>query len=160
MTLSINWLYSESILIPFYLCHLSLPVVHFCIYSPISTPHCPPWEGAPVHIVHRRVLKEIAPATISRWIISTIKLAYQLTGNSQSLPIQGLSSISAHEVRALATSWATYKGVTLQEIIQAVEWKSHTIFSQFYLRDCCTPAYGMSILGLVVAATSVVYVFS
>jgi hypothetical protein len=29
--------------------------------------------------------KEIAPATISRWIVDTIKLAYQLTGNSQSL---------------------------------------------------------------------------
>jgi hypothetical protein len=29
--------------------------------------------------------KEIAPTTISRWIVSTIKLAYQLTGNSQSL---------------------------------------------------------------------------
>jgi hypothetical protein len=29
--------------------------------------------------------KDIAPATISRWIVSTIKLAYQLTGNSQSL---------------------------------------------------------------------------
>jgi hypothetical protein len=31
-----------------------------------------------------------------------------------------LSSISAHEVRALATSWATFKGVTLLEIMQAV----------------------------------------
>jgi hypothetical protein len=75
--------------------------------------------------------KEIAPATISRWIVSTIKLAYQLTGNYQSL--LRLSSISAHEVRDLATSWATYKGVTLQEIMQAVEWKSYTVFSQFYI---------------------------
>jgi hypothetical protein len=82
--------------------------------------------------------KEIATTTISRWIISTIKLAYQLTGNSQSL--LRLSSISAHEVRALPTSWAMYKGVTLHEIMQAVEWKSHTIFSQFYFRDCWTLA--------------------
>jgi hypothetical protein len=67
-----------------------------------------------------------------------IKLAYQLTGNSQSL--LRLSSISAHEVRALATSWATFKGVTLQEIMPAVEWKSHMVFSQFYLRDCWTLA--------------------
>jgi hypothetical protein len=98
--------------------------------------------------------KEIAPATISRWIISTIKLAYLLTGNSQSL--LRLSSISAHEIRALATSWATYKGVTLQEIMWAVEWKSHTVFSQFYLGDCWTLADGMSTLDPVVAATSVV----
>jgi hypothetical protein len=53
-----------------------------------------------------------------------------LTGNSQSL--LRLSCISAHKVRALATSWAMYKGVTLQEIMQAVEWKSHTVFSQFH----------------------------
>jgi hypothetical protein len=44
-------------------------------------------------------LKKIVPATISRWIVATIKLAYQLTGNSQSL--LRLSSISAYEVRAL-----------------------------------------------------------
>jgi hypothetical protein len=50
-----------------------------------------------------------------------------------------LSSISAHEVRALA-----------------LEWKSHTVFSQFYLRDSWTLADGMSTLGPVVAATSVV----
>jgi hypothetical protein len=101
--------------------------------------------------------KDIPPATISRWIVSTIKLAYQLTGNSQSL--LRLSSISGHEVRALATSWATCKGVTLQEIMQAVEWKSHTLFSQFYLGDCCTLADGMSTLGPVVAANSVVLSF-
>jgi hypothetical protein len=93
---------------------------------------------------------------ISRWIISTIKLAYQFTRNSQSL--LRLSSISAHEVRALATSWATYKGVTLQEIMQTVEWKYHTVFSQFYLRDYWTLADGMSTLGPVVAATSMVYI--
>jgi hypothetical protein len=98
--------------------------------------------------------KGIAPATISRWIVSTIKLAYQLTGNSQSL--LRISSISAHEVKALAISWATFKGVTLQEIMQAVERKSHTVFSQFYLRVCWTLADGMSTLGPVVAATSLV----
>jgi hypothetical protein len=83
-----------------------------------------------------------------------IKSAYQLPGNSQSL--LRLSSISAYEVRALATSWATYKGVTFQEIMQAVEWKSHTVFSQFYLRDSWTLADGISTLGLVVAVTSMV----
>jgi hypothetical protein len=98
--------------------------------------------------------REIAPATISKWIVTTIKLAHQLIGNSQSL--LRLSSISVHEVRALATSWATFKDVTLQEIMQAVEWKSHTVFSQFYPRDCWTLADGMSTLGPVVAATSVV----
>jgi hypothetical protein len=40
--------------------------------------------------------------------------------------------------------------------MQAVEWKSHSVFSQFYLRDCWTLAYGMSTLGPVVAAIAVV----
>jgi hypothetical protein len=74
------------------------------------------------------------------------------------LSLLRLSSISAHEVRALATSWATYKGVTLQEIMQAVECKSHTVFSQFYLRYRWTLADVMSTLGPLVAATSVVKV--
>jgi hypothetical protein len=48
--------------------------------------------------------------------------------------------------------------VTLQEIMQAVEWKSHTVNSQFYLRlrDYWTLADGMSTLGPLVAATSMV----
>jgi hypothetical protein len=77
-----------------------------------------------------------------------IKLAYQLTVTPET------PSISALEVSALATSWATYKGMTLQEIMQAVEWNSHTIFSHFYIRDCWTLADGMSTLDPVVAATS------
>jgi hypothetical protein len=98
--------------------------------------------------------REIAPATISRWIVTTIKLAYELTGNSRAL--LNLAKISAHEVRALATSWASFQGVSMDEIMKAVEWKSHSVFSEFYLRDCWVLADGMSTLGPVVAATSVV----
>jgi uncharacterized membrane protein len=44
----------------------------------------------------------------------------------------------------------------VQEIMQAVEWKSHMVFSQVYLGDCWTVVDGMSTLGPVVDATSVI----
>jgi hypothetical protein len=117
------------------------------------TPTIHVWGSTCSYHTLKGTLKEIAPATISRWIVSTIKLADQLTGNSHSL--LRLSSISAHEVRALASSWASYKGVTREEIMQAVEWKSHSVFSQFYLRDCWALADGMFTLDPVLAATYV-----
>ncbi len=100
------------------------------------------------------VSKEIAAATISRWIVSTIEKAYVITGNSESL--RSLAKISAHEVRAVSTSWASFQGVALADVMQAASWRSHSVFSSFYLRDCWTLADGMSTIGPVVAAQSVV----
>ncbi len=78
--------------------------------------------------------RDVSKATISRWICRAITTAYA-----------GLSSIPrsrfgtrAHEVRAVATSWAFRSGVPLSRIMQAASWRHHNTFSRFYLRSLTT----------------------
>jgi hypothetical protein len=64
--------------------------------------------------------------------------------------------VTAHEVRALSASWAAYKGVALGDVLEVATWCNHSMFSQFYLRDCSVLADGMRSIGPVVAAQHVV----
>lgn len=98
--------------------------------------------------------REIAAPTISRWIICTIRRAYCETRVSPVL--RRAANLSAHEVRALSTSWALYQGAALNDVLDAATWASHTTFSSHYLRDCSTLASGMLALGPVVSAGQVV----
>ena len=56
--------------------------------------------------------KEISADTISRWIVQTIKLAYNLNSIEH-------SKINAHEVRALVSSCAWLNSVPLEEVVKA-----------------------------------------
>ena len=67
--------------------------------------------------------------TIARWIVETIKTCYQLAGNEDVLLAK------AHDTRSLASSWALFQGVNLEEIMRAAFWNSDTTFTTFYLRD-------------------------
>lgn len=98
--------------------------------------------------------REIAAATISRWIVETIRLSYNTLKTSSDL--RALANISAHEVRALATSWANYRGVALQEVVSAACWSNHSTFSRFYLRDVSSLVDGMHTIGPIVSAGHVV----
>ncbi len=96
--------------------------------------------------------REVSKATISRWICRAITTAYA-----------GLSTIPrrrfgtrAHEVRAVATSWAFRSGVPLSRIMQAASWRHHNTFSRFYLRSLTTQAKDLLQLGPLVAAGAVV----
>ena len=97
---------------------------------------------------------EIRPATIARWIVLAVRAAYKNLESNRTLRRE--ASVTAHEVRALATSWADYKGVALAEVLKAASWAGHSTFSQFYLRDCSELADGMHAIGPVVAAQHVV----
>ncbi|MES9882153.1 MAG: hypothetical protein ABW185_14870 [Sedimenticola sp.] len=96
--------------------------------------------------------RDVSKATISRWICRAITTAYA-----------GLSSIPrsrfgtrAHEVRAVATSWAFRSGVPLSRIMQAASWRHHNTFSRFYLRSLTTQSQDLLQLGPLVAAGVVV----
>ena len=65
---------------------------------------------------HNRASKD----TISRWIVEAIVRAYP-----EGLPDR---SPRAHDVRALSSSWALFKGVPLEEILQAAAWKTSNAF--------------------------------
>ena len=93
--------------------------------------------------------KEISCDTISRWIVQTIKLAYGTRKLNQ-------VSVNAHEVRALASSWAWSNKVPLDDIVKAGFWSSENSFIKFYLRDVSILASSLASLGAVVAAQAVV----
>ena len=74
---------------------------------------------------------DIQRATISSWIKQTVILAYQ----ESDLETQKLSKVKAHDVRSMAASLAFKGGVSLDQILGACFWKSHTTFTNFYLKD-------------------------
>ena len=74
---------------------------------------------------------DIQRATISSWIKQMVILAYQ----ESDLETQKLSRVKAHDVRSMAASLAFKGGVSLEQILGACFWKSHTTFTNFYLKD-------------------------
>ena len=96
----------------------------------------------------------LSPDSISRWIRSAIKKAYETAGQSDHF--KGLAGVSAHEVRALSTSWAAFNNVPTAEILKAAYWNNETTFSSFYLRDMSAQASQLEALGPIASAQSVV----
>ena len=76
---------------------------------------------------------KLRPDSVSRWIKSAVRQAYTSAGNSQFIRVP--VGISAHEVRAIATSWAVFNSAAVGEILRAAYWNSETTFTSFYLCD-------------------------
>ena len=91
--------------------------------------------------------KDISPATISSWIKQTVILCYELSDQEA----HALHQVKAHDVGAIAASKAFQLGVSLEQILSACHWKSHT-FTQFYLKDVAWADSELYHLGPVVAA--------
>jgi hypothetical protein len=75
----------------------------------------------------RLVQKEGAPSsqTVSAWIVKCIKLCYSTEVKAK-----------AHEVRRVSSSWAYHGGThSMEDILCAGSWASHTTFTSFYLAD-------------------------
>ena len=90
--------------------------------------------------------------TISNWITSVVRGAY----DKKHVHLHQLHRVSAHEVRALATSWQFRHTLSLEAVMDAASWRSHSTFSSFYLRDVTFIADDLLKLGPVVAAQRVV----
>ncbi len=97
--------------------------------------------------------EDVSKETVSRWISVVIKDALREAGTSDSL--RSLANVTAHQVRAMATSWATFSGAPLQQVREAAFWKGQSTFSSFYLRDLASQVNDISSLGSLVAAQSV-----
>ncbi len=68
--------------------------------------------------------------SIARWIVDIIKESLsraegRLTG----------SRIGAHDLRSQAAAWASYRGASIQDIMDAMGWASSSTFQQVYLKD-------------------------
>ena len=95
--------------------------------------------------------KDISPSTISHWICDVIKLAYVDLSPSD----LSFMKISAHEVRALSSSWAYWNSVALEDVVRAAYWRTNSTFSSFCLRDLAPVRQDTSSLGPLVAAQSI-----
>ena len=96
--------------------------------------------------------KAVSKNTISFCIRSVIKTAYN------SVPKEDLQlwKISAHEVRALATSLLFKQNHSISQVMTAASWRSNSTFVSFYLRDLNHQYLDISSLGPVVAAQAII----
>jgi len=92
--------------------------------------------------------KAVVKNTIASWVKHTVLKAYE---NCSKTEIETLK-ISAHEVRALATSTAFYGNTALEEVLKAARWSQQTTFTSFYLRDMSQDLQGISRLGPLMVA--------
>jgi hypothetical protein len=67
--------------------------------------------------------------TVSRWLVRTIKMAYEIH------PHLPQTKVVAHSVRAVAPNWARFKGASKERILQAADWRRETTFIKHYARD-------------------------
>ena len=96
---------------------------------------------------------KVSANTIATWIKLVIRHAYDAIGDSA--PDLMLAGRSAHEVRALAASWAEFNNVSLSDIVNTCNWKRPTVFTSFYLRDVSSWAEAMEDVGPLVTAGAV-----
>ena len=75
--------------------------------------------------------KSIAPATFSSWIKKTIFFAYQDASDEEA----SLVHARVHDLRAQASSWNLQTSASLDEILRAAQWRTHSTFSDYYLKD-------------------------
>ena len=95
---------------------------------------------------------DISKNTISGWIRSLLHLVYT-NANQDAATLCGRTT---HAIRSMAASLAFSGQVDLEQVLRSCSWKSHTTFSDFYLKDMTQVKGNLLTLGPVVAAQRVV----
>ena len=97
----------------------------------------------------RAPTRSLSKNDFSFFIRSVISEAYSLAGvslhssrippsssaSSSSSASRPRSSLLAHGVRVVATSWAFYRNAPLSSILESATWSSASVFTSFYLSD-------------------------
>jgi hypothetical protein len=100
-------------------------------------------------IAHKKgFTKDIAPSTISSWLCDTVKVCYAMAPPAVAAEFK----VTGHQVRGMSASWAFAKRASVNDIMSAASWKSHTTFTNFYLRDVTNITADMLQLGPLVVA--------
>ncbi len=73
--------------------------------------------------------RAVSKQRISHWIVDAITAAYTSQGLECPLHIRG------HSTRAIASSWAWSRGMSIQDICAAAGWSSQNTFARFYRLD-------------------------
>ena len=79
--------------------------------------------------------KPVASCTIARWLKEMLKLAGI-----------DVSIFSGHSVRGASTSAAAGAGATMNDIMQAADWSTESVFRRFYYRPSHDASYGRTVL--------------
>ncbi|KAK5897969.1 hypothetical protein CgunFtcFv8_015427 [Champsocephalus gunnari] len=85
--------------------------------------------------------KPVTRQRLSHWIVEAIALAYTSQG------LQAPTGLRAHSTRGLATSWALFKGVSIQDNCATASWSSPLTFVRFYRLDVSAPSVARAGLG-------------
>ena len=96
--------------------------------------------------------RPISKVTLSNWIRQVVRAAHTSASDEDSKFV----SRTTHELRAIATSVLFSKSQSLNSVMQAACWKSHSTFSNFYLRDLSHMTDDLISLGPIVSAQEVV----
>ena len=91
---------------------------------------------------------DIVKNTVSFWIRKTIYSAY----NEAPEVLKKKFRIRAHDVRALASSWAFLQNISLDNVMDACSWKSRSTFIRHYLRDMTEISGNLNKLGPIISA--------
>ena len=86
--------------------------------------------------------KAASKTSISRWLVEAIRLAYSVKG------LEAPDGLRAHSSRAQASSWALFKGISIQEVCDAANWSSGLTFADFYSLDVAAPSVATAVLGV------------
>ncbi len=81
-------------------------------------------------IITKKPYSGASKQTIARWLVDIIKASLSAE-DSHNLG----SHVSAHSLRSQASAWASYKGASLSDIMDAMGWSSTTTFQTTYLKD-------------------------
>ena len=94
---------------------------------------------------------DLSIKTISTWICKIISLAYESSGQV----ILDTFLVKAHDVRALASSWAVFNNASLNEVLSAGFWRGERSFLSHYMRSMSVHADSLFSLGPIVSAQRV-----
>ncbi|XP_049927771.1 uncharacterized protein LOC126407128 [Epinephelus moara] len=85
--------------------------------------------------------KPLSCQRLSHWIVDAIELAYRCRG------LQPPAGLKAHSTRGMATSWALFKGVRVEDICAAASWATPHTFVRFYRLDISDTSLAHAVLG-------------
>ena len=84
--------------------------------------------------------KPLSRQRLSHWIVEAISLAYGCRG------LQPPKGLRAHSTRGVATPWALFRGVSVQDICAVASWATPHTFVRFYRLDVSGPSVAQAVL--------------
>ena len=85
--------------------------------------------------------RAVSKPTVSRWLLEAIRLAY----NSKATDLPG---------SLRASSWALFRGVSIQEVYDTANWSLSLTFADFYKLDVAAPSSAQAVPGVTDATFS------